>query len=157
MISKPTTPQLIDAVCAELANEVAPVLDGPRRVVLDMAIGVLRAAAVRCATEISWMNEEAAAIEALGRQLAAEIPDSADLAAALADYDDARTANVLLADVQSAYECAGEVLSCAIEAAYRTGRSDHIAAVTDLVRERVAHQNVVTGTFEAVGRSATSS
>jgi hypothetical protein len=155
MISKPTTPQLIDAVCAELANEVAPALDGPTRVVLDMAIGVLSAAAVRCATEISWMNEEAAAIEQLGRRLAAEIPDPTDLRTAIAAYDGARTASALLADVQSAYECAGEVLSCAIEAAYRTGRSDHIAAVTELVRERIAHQNVVTGTFEAVGRSST--
>jgi hypothetical protein len=47
VISKPTTAQLVEAACSELATKVAPVkTDGLTRVVLDITAEVLGAVAV---------------------------------------------------------------------------------------------------------------
>ena len=71
MISRPTTEQLISAVCAELTNKVAPAIADPTaKVQLEMAISVLQTAAVRSGRELAWMQEERDAIEATARRLA---------------------------------------------------------------------------------------
>ncbi len=153
MISKPTTPQLISAVCAELEAKVAPEVDGPTRVVLDMALGILRATAIRSAHELAWMHEEATDIEDLARRFCRELPSTGDIAEELLALEQASTGSMDLADAQATYERASEVLSRATEAAYRSGSSEHVAAVIALVRQRIEHQDAVTGAFEAVGRT----
>ncbi len=154
MISLPTTKQLIDAICIELANKVAPAVDDPTvRIQLDMAISVLQTTAMRCANELAWMQEERDAIEATARQLLEALPDSEALATALTTYVDANTASLYLDDAQADYARASEVLSCAIEAAYASGDADHIAAVDRLIDQRHANQQAVTGQFMAVGRT----
>ena len=154
MISKPTTPQLIDAVCVELSSKVSPELsEGTTKVVLDMALAVLQGASIRSANEVAWMREEAAAIEELATRLSGELPEATGLADALRAYQSAKSDSLYLADVQADYERAGEVLSCAAEAVYADGDPGREAAVQVLFDERMAHENAVTGTFHAVGRT----
>ena len=65
MISKPSTKQLIDAMCIELNSRVAPSITDPTaQVQLAMAISVLQTTAVRCGNELAWMQEERDAIYA---------------------------------------------------------------------------------------------
>jgi hypothetical protein len=154
MIAKPTTPQLIDAVCAELNAKVAPELgDGTTRVVLEMAMAVLQGAAIRSANETAWMREEEAAIAELASRLVAELPDASSLSDALDAYRSNRSDSLYLADVLADYERAGEVLSCAAEAAYADGDAGRIEAVQQLFADRMAHENAVIGSFQAAGRT----
>jgi hypothetical protein len=154
MISNPTTKQLIDAICVELADKVGPVINDPTvRIQLDMAISVLQTPAMRCANEIAWMQEERDAIEATADQLVKALPDADGLTAALTTYREGKTASLYLDEAQADYARASEVLSCAIEAAYASGDADHIAAVGRLIDQRHANQQTVTGQFMAVGRT----
>jgi len=153
MISKPSTPQLLRAVCAELTEKVAPAVQEPTvRVVLDMAVKILEGAAVRSANEVAWMREESDAIERVASDLIAALPAADPLAQALDTYRSNRTDSLYLDDVQGDYERAGEVLSCAIEAAYVEGDAGRIAAVRSLMDQRMANENNVIGDYAAVGR-----
>jgi len=146
MISQPTSPQLIEAACAELSSKVAPfVTDPAARVVLDMTVAVLQGVARRSANELAWMREEADGIEEVARQFVADLPEAAALASALQAYLDAKS------DL-AAYERAGEVLSCAIEAAYADGDAERKATVRRLIDERMANENAVIGQYVGVGR-----
>ena len=130
MISRPTTQQLIDAICIELNDKVAPAVTDPTvQVQLEMAIAVLKTAAVRSAKELAWMQEERDAIEQTARQLLDAIPDAKPLQEALQAYTDGLTNSLYLDEAQADYARASEVLSCAIEAAYESGDAEHIAAV----------------------------
>jgi hypothetical protein len=154
MISKPTTPQLIDAACTELESKVAPEVSDPAtRVAVDMALAVLRGAAIRSANEVAWMREEADAADELARRLIAELPDATELAEAHGAYAEGRTNSLYLADVLADYERASEVLSRAAEAVYRDGSADRIAAVRRLFDQRMANEKTVIGEFMAAGRT----
>ena len=153
MISRPTTQQLIDAVCVELANKVAPTIDDPvAKIQLDMALAVLQTAAMRSGHELAWMQAEREAIEPVARQVLDATSDAA-LADAVKEYEDGLTNSLVLDDAQADYARASEVLSRAVEAAYQSGDAEHIAAVRRLMDERHANQQTVTGQFMAVGRT----
>ncbi len=154
MIAKPTTPQLIDAACAELATKVGPELgEGPTKVLLDMALAVLQGASIRSANEMAWMRGEEQAIAEVAATLVEEIPGATALNDALRAYHDARTDSLYLADVEADYARASEVLSCAAEAVYVDGDRERIASVQALYDARMAHENEVIGAFQAVGRT----
>ena len=81
MISRPTTQQLIDAVCAELSDKVAPAVTDPTvKIQLEMALAVLQTTAQRSGNELAWMQEERDAIEQTARQLLDALPDAKPLA-----------------------------------------------------------------------------
>jgi len=154
VISKPTNQQLIEAVCAELTGKVAPAIsDAGTKVVLEMALSVLSCAAVRTANELAWMREETEAIDAVARRFAEEMPEAEALSAALAAYDEGRTGSLYIDAAQADYALISEVLSCATDAAFASGDTARIAAVEELLRQRMANENAVTGTFLAVGRT----
>ena len=154
MISRPTTKQLLDAVCAELAAKVAPAITDPVvKIQLDMAISVLQTTAVRSGNELAWMKEERDAIEEAANGLVTALADAKALRAALDAYTSGRTDSLYLDDAQGDYALASEVLSCAIEAAFESGDQAHIATVGRLIDQRHANQQAVTGQFLAVGRT----
>jgi hypothetical protein len=154
MISKPTTPQLIDAACTELENRVAPAItDGATKVVVDMALAVLRGAAIRSANEVAWMREEAHAVDELAQRLIAELPDARELAEAHRAYAEGSAGSLYLEDVLDDYERASEVLSRAAEAVYLDGSAERIAAVRRLYDQRMANEKAVIGVFMAAGRT----
>jgi hypothetical protein len=153
VISKPTTQQLIDAVCIELASKIAPAITDPTAAVqLDMALAILRTTAVRSGNELLWMKEESDTIEAAAERLSEQLPEASALAAALTAYADGRTRGLRLDEAVADYQLASEVLSCAIEAAYESGDEEHIATVGALIDQRHDHQQTVTGQFMALGR-----
>ena len=153
MISQPTSPQLIEAACAELSSKVAPfVTDPAARVVLDMTVAVLQGVARRSANELAWMREEADGIEEVARQFVADLPEAAALASALQAYLDAKSDSRYLADALAGPLVGGEVLSCAIEAAYADGDAERKATVRRLIDERMANENAVIGQYVGVGR-----
>jgi hypothetical protein len=154
MISKPTTPQLIDAACTELETRVVPAISDPAtKVVVDMALAVLRGAAIRSAYEVAWMRDESDAVDQLAQRLVAELPDATDLAEAHRTYTEARTGRLYLDDVLADYERTSEVLSRAAEAVYRDGSAERIAAVRQLFDQRMANEKTVIGEFMAAGRT----
>jgi hypothetical protein len=154
VISRPTTPQLIEATCAELESKVGPALgEGATKVALEMAVAVLRGAAVRSANELAWMREEADAVEAAADRLVQQLPDATGLATALTAYRDGKTGSLYLDDAQRDYDRAGEVLSTAAEAVYADGDAGRIAEVGKLFEQRMANENAVIGEFRAAGRS----
>ena len=154
MISRPSTQQLIDAICVELASKVAPAVTDPVvQVQLEMALAVLKTAAMRSGSELAWMQEERDAIEQTARQMLDSFPDATALRQALQTYTDGLTNSLYLADAQADYARASEVLSCAVEAAYESGDAEQIAAVIGLMDQRHAHQQAVTGVFMAAGRA----
>jgi hypothetical protein len=151
--AKPTTQQLIDAVCVELASKIAPAISDPTATVqLDMALAILRTAAVRSGNEHAWRKEESDAIEAAANRLMAQLPDASGLAASLRAYAEGRTGGLGLDEAVADYHLASEVLSCAIEAAYESGDEGHIAVVGALIDQRHDNQQKVTGQFMALGR-----
>jgi hypothetical protein len=154
VISRPTTQQLIEGVCAELKSKVAPAVTDPVvQVQLEMAMAVLATTAVRSGNELAWMQEERDAIEQTASRLLDALPDAKPLREALQAYRDGLTGSLYLKDAQADYARASEVLSCAVEAAYESGDADHIAAVMGLMDERHANQQAVTGQFMAAGRA----
>jgi hypothetical protein len=156
VISRPTTQQLIDAICIELGNKVAPAITDPViQIQLEMALSVLQTAAMRSGNEIAWMHEEREAIEQTARQMLEALPDDAGapLQEALQTYTDGLTNSLYLEEVQQDYARASEALSRAIEAAYESGDAGHIDAVGHLMDQRHANQQSVTGQFMAAGRA----
>jgi hypothetical protein len=154
VISKPTNRQLIDAVCAELSGKVLPTItDGGTKVVMEMALSILACAAVRTNNELAWMKEETDAIEAVARRFVEEMPEADALSSALAAFDAGRTGSLYIDAAQADYELISEVLSCATDAAFASGDTARIAAVEELLGQRMANENAVTGTFLAVGRT----
>lgn len=154
MISKPTTPQLIEAVCVELETKVMPAItENTAQVALAMATAVLRGAAVRSANELAWMKEEADAIEQVADGLVGSLPDTGALAEALEDYRANRSDSLYLQEALDDYARASEVLSRAVEAAYADGDPARKAEVQALMDQRMANENGVIGVFEAAGRT----
>lgn len=153
MISRPTTEQLISAVCTELTNKVGPAITDPTvKVQLDMAISILQTTAVRSGRELAWMREERNAVIESATVMADALPDATELHAALDAYASGRNDSLVLTEAQADYALASEVLSCAAEAAYASGDDAHIATVIGLMDQRHANQQTVTGQFMALGR-----
>jgi hypothetical protein len=147
MIAKPTTEQLIEAVRLDLQSRVAPFVSDPiARMALDMSIAVLGSAAVRSTNELGWMREEAEAIGALAERLAERLPiDDVLTEAPVAPAD--------MAGLHARYAEASELLARLAEAAYDAGDAEAIEDVWTLLRQRSAHQDIVTGGYTSVGRS----
>ena len=154
MISRPTTQQLIDAISIELNSKVAPAITDPTvKVQLEMAIAVLQTTAQRSGNELAWMKEERDAIEQTARQLLDALPDAKALQEAIRAYTDGLTNSLYAKEAQADYGRASEVLSCAIEAAFDSGKQEHIDAVLRCMDQRHANQQAVTGQFMAAGRT----
>ena len=152
MIGKPTTPQLLATIKAELNDKIAPALTEPTlTVAVTMINSMLDALAIRAEHEMAWMRDECAAVEAAAARF-----DGADgmasVSAALAAYRGACSDSLHLTDVQADYDRATEVLSCLADAAYASESADAIRAVEQLIDQRLATELAVVGTFVAAGR-----
>jgi hypothetical protein len=152
MIARPTTEQLLLDCCRVLTDDVLPtVSDETTQVRLVMLEKVLRNAAVRAGHEIAWMREEGAAIEAYGRAVDAATGDG-DVRVGLGELAKAPHHSLHLADVTEVYCRAGDVLSVALEAALRAGRTDLAGDGEALLAARLAHENQVVGGWVSAGR-----
>ena len=152
MIARPTTEQLLLDCCRVLTDDVLPsVADETTQVRLVMLEKVLRNAAVRAGHEIAWMREEGTAIEAYGRAVDAATGDGG-VRGALHDLATAPSDSLHLDDVTEVYCRAGDLLSAALEAALRSGRTELAGEGESLLAARLAHENQVVGGWVSAGR-----
>lgn len=154
MISRPTTDQLLLDCSRELLEVVLPdVKTDHVRVAVQMLENVLRNAATRAAHEIAWMRQETVDLEAYAVDVAASLPPSEPLDAALVALEAAPRPSLDLVDVVEVYSRAGEAFSCALEAAMAEGRLDLAARAADLLAARNRHELDIMGEWTMVGRS----
>jgi hypothetical protein len=152
MIGRPTTEQVLLDCSRVLMDDVLPaVADETTQVRLVMLEKVLRNAAVRAAHEIAWMREEVAAIDAFVRTVAAATGDEG-LRASLDDLAEGPRNSLHLADVTDIYCRAGNLLSAALEAAVRSGRTDLLRDGETLLAARLEHENQIVGGWVSAGR-----
>jgi hypothetical protein len=135
MLSRPTTDQILTGIARDLERTVRPdVASEPTRVMVGMMVQLLKSCAQRCAHEVAWAHEEAAAIGATsGRDLGAP-------------------ASLHLDDVLTWYHSVSQVLSDGVEAAYRSGDAAQIEQWRALIEDRRAHEAQILGALELVGR-----
>lgn len=149
MLTQPTTDHVITGVLRSLDETVLPAItDEPARVAVQMIHQILRGAAARAAHEVAWMEEEIAAIRAAAAPLAGD----QRVAEALGELDALDPASLHLADVQTRYDRAGEVLSRTFEAAYAAGDESAIASAREVLQLRGAHEMEIVGQLDLVGR-----
>jgi hypothetical protein len=149
VFTRPTTDQVLEGVLRELQETVLPrVEDEPARVALQMMAQLLRGAAVRAAHEIAWMHEEIAEIT----EAAAPLASDAATGAALAELAATDASSLHLADVVERYSLAGDVLGCAVEAAYGLGNQELIDALRAVLEARSAREMQIVGQLDLVGR-----
>lgn len=153
MISQPTTDQIILDCRRELLETVLPAVHDPAVVVcVQMLENVLRNAATRAAHEIAWMAEESEQILAYARDVAATVPNSSAIAAAIKAADEARSDSLHLSDVVIGYSAAGEALSCAVEAAVAAGDEVLSSRGVDLITARTEREQTIKGEWSMIGR-----
>jgi len=154
MITAPTTAQLIEVVRRELAERVAPAVADPQVATsLQMVDHILATLAVRAGHELGWMVEEMAAVEAVGRRVAASgLSGAPAVAEALEAFESGRSAGQSAVAVTGDYNAATEVLSRCIEATF-SAEGPLRDEVTALLDQRLAHETAVIGPdFQLVGR-----
>ncbi len=153
MISQPTTDQILLDCRRELLETVLPAVSDPAVVVcVQMLENVLRNAATRAAHEIAWMTEESEQILAYARDVAATVPGSGPVAAAIKVAEEAQSGSLHLSDVVAAYSAAGEALSCAVETAVSSGDRDLSQRGVELIKARTDREQEIKGEWSMIGR-----
>ena len=153
MISQPTTDQIILDCRRELLETVLPAVSDPAVIVcVQMLENVLRNAATRSAHEIAWMAEESDQILTYAREVAAELPGTDTIAAAIRSAEDSQSGSLHLSDVVVGYSAAGEALSCAVEAAVAAGHDVLSRRGVDLITARTEREQTIKGEWSMIGR-----
>ena len=150
MITAPSVPQMIRVVRRDLVEHVLGAVTDPGvRSEIEMMVVVLEAAASRAAAEPAVLEEEAREIRAVAETVL-ERTDVPTLAAAIAAYDRALGVED---EGERRYNLAGEVLSCAAEAALAAQDVELQTAVRALLAARLSNEiEVVGGAFTLAGR-----
>lgn len=147
MINRPSTDQILRDVAEELNREIMPLIsDTTDQIRLHMIVAVINQCSARAAREISIMKDEGAKSAAFGAEVAAAAQDDA-LAAAVAGI--VPTDELTLEAVAAEYARASDVLGTAIEVALDAGLTDLVAAGEDLLRERITHEQEMSGAVDA--------
>ena len=135
MLSQPTTDKILLAIADDLNSVVLPaVTDEPAKVLLGQIDQLLRRLSRRTASEIDWMITEIKLInDAIGRE-------TSDIG------------SYLLTDVASAYSEASGALGEAIDEAFSEGDTQQIAALRQLLLDRIAKEQEILGQLDLVGR-----
>ena len=135
MLTQPTTDKILLAIADDLNSVVLPsVTDEPAKVLLGQIDQLLRRLSRRTASEIDWMIAEIKQInEAIGRE-------TSDLR------------SYLLTDVASAYSEASGALGEAIDEAFSKGDRQQIAALRQLLVDRITKEQEILGQLDLVGR-----
>ena len=135
MLSQPTTDKILLAIADDLNSVVLPaVTDEPAKVLLGQIDQLLRRLSRRTASEIDWMITEIKLInDAIGRE-------TSDIG------------SYLLTDVAYAYSEASGALGEAIDEAFSKGDRQQIAALRQLLVDRITKEQEILGQLDLVGR-----
>lgn len=152
MISQPSSTRLIEVIRRELTESVLPAVDDEHaRASVQMIDHILGTLTVRASHEIAWMEEEAAALIALGDRIVEAHPDASRVASAVAAVRSLPPESLHCADVSARYSAASEVLSCAVEDV--PADSPFHDEIEVLLDARLAHEVEIMGEFQLVGRT----
>jgi len=153
MIVRPTSKQLLEAVRKELRNTVTPAVSNPEvQAKLSMIDSILGSVAARSDHEVAWIREEIAEIERGAQAVITAQADRGGLVkAALKALESGRSQSDRLSDLHAEYILAGEVLSCALEAALQVG-GVLCKTVENILAARLAREAEIRGEFALAGR-----
>ena len=152
MITRPSTPRILDAVCEQLLRDVMPGISDPAaQIRLHMLIATLNSAANASAAEISLMKQEVALYRAFAEDVAAATGDTA-VAQALAAAEPSDS--LLLADVAAEYARAGRAFTAAMDVAMDQRAGELIERGEALLRLRLENERTILSGSSTIGRSA---
>jgi hypothetical protein len=154
MIVRPTTPQLLRDVRHELTTVLATeVSSSTGRVALEQIDIILEQCAVRSESEVAWMAEEIAEIEAYAADVVAATGDAAT-SAALDAARSAASGSLQLDAHADDYNAISEALSCAIEACMADPEEGELRqrGVQILRQRRSERETVIRANWRLVGR-----
>ena len=154
MIVRPTTPQLLRDVRAELAETIAPeVSSATAKVALEQIDIILEQCAVRADHEVEWIAEEVAEMDEFVGRVVDATGDEATAAALRAARHEAG-GSLALESMCDDYNRMSEALACAIEACLGDpDRADLLAeAIGILHARRSERETVVRANWRLVGR-----
>jgi hypothetical protein len=154
MIVRPTTPQLLRDVRHELATVIEPEVQGTTaRVALEQIDIILEQCAVRSESEIAWMVEEIAEIDAFVDAVVGTTNDERTTAALTAARSNA-SGSLHLDALADDYNRTSEAFSCAIEACMaRPDQADLLRqGIGILTRQRADRETIIRANWRLVGR-----
>jgi hypothetical protein len=153
MISRPTTAQILDDCARELREVVAPAVSDPTiRVRLEMMEMLLASCAVRASSEITWMIEECAEMDAFTDDVVVQHPEST--VAQLHDaYRSQRSDSADLLERIAQYDRAGRAFARAMEHAIAAHDLELTKRARVIVGRRRDRETLTRPNFFLPGRS----
>lgn len=152
MITRPSTPRILEDVCEQLMRDVMPgIADPAAQIRLHMLIATLNSAANASAAEISFMKQEIEAYLAFAEDVVLATGDSA-VAQAVAAVQP--TGSLLLADVSAEYQRAGRAFTAAMDLVMDRRDTALIERGEALLRLRLENERTILSGSATVGRSA---
>lgn len=152
MITRLSTPRILDDVCEQLMRDVMPgISDAAAQIRLHMLIATLKAAANASAVEISLMTQEIELYVAFADDVA-RATQSTTVADAVAAAQP--PASLQLADVAAAYSRAGHAFIAAMDLVMDQRDTDLIERGEELLRLRLENERLVLSGSSTIGRSA---
>lgn len=152
MITRPSTPRVLEDVCDQLMRDVMPgIADPAAQIRLHMLIATLNSCANASAAEISFMKQETALYEQFAADVAAatQSPEVAAKVSAIAPSD-----SLLLADVAAEYARAGYAFTAAMDLVMDQRDVALIARGEALLKVRLDNERVILSGSSTIGRSA---
>lgn len=152
MITRPSTPRVLEDICEQLVRDVMPgVTDDAARLRLEMLIAVLNNCANASGSEIALMREETALYVEYATDVAAALNSPRTTAAIDAIQ---ASESLLLADVAAEYSRASNAFSDALDAAMDHGHSEFQNRGEEILKLRLANERKVLSGSSSLGRSA---
>jgi hypothetical protein len=152
MFTRPTTPELLEAV-SSLLRELRDHPETAPTAPLEVAVEVAGVIERRIEHEPRSLVAGTQEIEDLARGALAVHADDADLLEAVGTYERAWPSEFEAAEGLDRYEAAGVVLSAVSDAAHRHSDADLIDRVFDVHTLRFERRSLVIGEYEAAGRT----
>lgn len=152
MITRPSTPRILEDVCEQLMRDVMPGISDPAaQIRLHMLIATLNSAANASAAEIALMTQEIALYRDFAHEVAAVTGD----ASVQEKADSAQPAeSLMLADVAAAYSRAGYAFTAAMDLVMDQRNMALVEKGEALLRVRLDNERLVLSGSATIGRSA---
>jgi hypothetical protein len=152
VITRPSTPRILEDVCEQLMRDVMPgIADPAAQIRLHMLIATLNSAANASAAEISLMKQEIA----LYVDFAHEVATVTGNAAVQERLDAVQpTESLLLADVAAEYSRAGHAFTAAMNLVMDRRDAELIAKGEALLKVRLDNERLILSGSSTIGRSA---
>jgi len=152
VITRPSTPRILEDVCEQLMRDVMPGISDPAaQIRLQMLIATLNSAANASAAEISLMKQEIALYTDFA-QNAATVTGDVALRARLEELRPSES--LLLADVAAEYARAGYAFTAAMDRVMDDRNTELIEKGEALLRKRLENERLILSGSSTIGRSA---